>query len=224
MHYRPPFTGILAILLAAFVPFALAAELSVEETAVPENVTDAIKTTLESKVMTIKSENSVVWEFWLRKDIPVVTAAGKKDGTLNDVKELTLIGVARVGKGQRDFKDVEIDEGVYTLRMGKIPQDGDHMGVAPHPFFAVLVKADLDTEVDFSASHDEMVDKSMEDRKAHHPAILSLQPAEAVQGDLPQIGDGENEWKLLYLSLSGKSADGTVTVKAGLVFEGFGEI
>ena len=59
-----------------------------------------------------------------------------------------MLGAVSVGNGLRDYKDNEIAAGVYTMRFGLQPQDGDHLGSAEYPYFVVLIPAKNDTQLD----------------------------------------------------------------------------
>src|SRR5207253_5875829 len=61
--------------------------------------------------------------------------------TLREIPETTVLGALRVHKTMIDYRKQKIKEGVYTLRLGYQPSDGDHMGTAPNNEFCLPVPA-----------------------------------------------------------------------------------
>ena len=115
--------------------------------------------------------------------------------------------------------------GVYTMRYGLQPEDGNHLGTSPHPYFAILIPAERDQKLNGIADHDDMVDRSMEDTAGVHPYILAMQPlAEDAPGETPAVGEGEHDWQYVVVELPG-TVDGNATpFKVAIVFEGVGEL
>ena len=77
-------------------------------------------------------------EFWLRKTIP---ASGKPTGPRGAVlypilAEGELLGALRFPGEGHDYRDQTIAQGVYTLRYGLQPVNGDHLGVSPFRDYA----------------------------------------------------------------------------------------
>jgi len=69
------------------------------------------------------------------------------------LEEITYFGVVRVHERRKDFRNDDIEPGVYTMRLGILPTDGDHLGTSPHPYMAVLVPAQYDEGLDLSLIH-----------------------------------------------------------------------
>ena len=46
-----------------------------------------------------------------------------------------FVGIVRLPQGMSDYRGQSIPAGTYTLRYELLPQDGNHMGVAPNPDF-----------------------------------------------------------------------------------------
>jgi hypothetical protein len=218
-----------ALMLAfGFVTTAHAEEaalsLEVTEASIPDDVAESIGEELDTQCIQMKGEEGPVFEFWFRKALPVENKPGAEGPRISDVAGTTLLGVARIQGDVRDFRDDPVDPGVYTLRMAVIPKDGNHMGTSPHDHFALLIFAELDTELDGIPNHSAMVRMSQNETAAFHPVTLNLHPVEEKDGAFPRLEDG-GEWKYLVHELPVK-ADGEDAGKLAfkLVYEGHGEL
>jgi hypothetical protein len=137
-----------------------------------------------------------------------------------------LLGVVAVHRSRRDYRDDEVVEGVYTMRLGLQPQDGNHLGTSIYPYYALLVPAKRDAEVEGFIAHDPLVEASMEDTPTGHPMILSLYPVYSVEGDLPKLHEPEEEHQSVRVSIPAKvnGSDEETELVFDLVYKGTGEI
>jgi hypothetical protein len=144
---------------------------------IPEAVSTNIREALNPEGFQVRVEGKVVGGFWLRREIPVkefsTMALGVNFGTL---REGTLVAVAHFPTGWSDYKGKPVHSGVYTLRYGIRPVDGNHMGVSLYRDFLLLILASTDREVDGWYSHDQLSTLSQETSGTSHPAVLSLFP------------------------------------------------
>ena len=148
---------------------------------------------------------------------------GKK--ALAGISGITLLGAAKVhAKKRYDFRDDPIDPGVYTLRMGLQPKDGNHIGTAPFDTFAMLVPHERDAKLGGIPDHDALVELSMEGTAGQHPSILSLQPMKKAEGEFPSLTEGGHDWKFLNIKLPIKVGDKTESIAVQLVYEGAGDL
>jgi hypothetical protein len=112
-------------------------------------------------------------DFWFVKALPI--NPGARPPAWSDVEEGALVGAVRLGADFRDVRGRIIKAGVYTLRYGIQPENGDHLGVSPYREFLLLVPAALDTAV-ASRGHDGTIDLSKRTAGGSHPAVWSLDP------------------------------------------------
>src|SRR5262249_21712282 len=86
-------------------------------------------------------------EIWLRKAVPASEKpAGPKGALLFPfLAEGELLGALRFPAEGHDNRDQTIAPGVYTLRYGLQPVNGDHLGVSPYRDYALLLPAVKDT-------------------------------------------------------------------------------
>jgi len=115
-------------------------------------------------------------DFWWVKTLPQKEAAAP---SWEQVEEGTLVGAVRVSAVYRDIRGRVIKPGVYTLRYGIQPANGDHLGVSPFREFLLLSPAAADTDVK-PTGHEGTVDLSKQTIGGSHPAVWSLDPPAAT--------------------------------------------
>jgi hypothetical protein len=216
-----------AWLSAATGQAAGAAKLTVVEAGPPKELSQPIRSVLPTKAIRIADQGKPLWDFWFRKRIPVAEKPDADSLAVTTIKEGTLLGAVRVYRRRYDFKDLEIPPGVYLLRFGVQPEDGNHLGVSPTRTFALLVPAKIDPRVDDFAEHDAVVKASASVLGEKHPSTLNLQAVENPAGRFPRLGENEGgEYKVLCLRLPAKlkGQGGPIHVTFALVYEGKGQI
>ncbi len=151
-------------------------------------------------------------EIWLRKGIPATeTPAGPKGAIqFPFLNEGTLIGALRFPAEGHDYRDQTIAKGVYTVRYGIQPVNGDHLGVSPFRDYCLLLPATKDVSLE------DLPKKPLEERSAEsagtsHPAILMLLKAPDSAPAPPSIVHDEekNTWGAvmpLRLDVKGSSS------------------
>jgi hypothetical protein len=162
----------------------------------PSEVAPAILATLNKAGTKIVADNGSVYaEIWLRSAKPPGPGSGESNITLPMIPAGALLGVLRFpGKGS-DRRGQTVAAGVYTLRYGNYPMNGDHQGVAPQRDFLVLSPAALDKSADAVADFDTLINMSRKASGAPHPAVLSFwkSDGDAKPGLEKQ---GESDWVL----------------------------
>jgi hypothetical protein len=122
-----------------------------------------------------------VLSFWWVEALP----AGAGSGGWAGVEEGTLVGALSVEGDFRDIRARIFKPGVYTLRYGIQPENGDHLGVSPFREFLLASPAALDSDP-APRGHDGTIEISKEAVGGSHPAVLSVDPPAAKQ-DVLQI-------------------------------------
>jgi len=219
----------LMILVSAFAlpAYANDTELKIEDKEPPAELSDDVKGGLEHKSYQLSNGDGLFFEIWLTKEVIVGEEKDTPKETLDTVESISLLGAMIVHEGGRfDFRDDEMDPGLYVLRLSLQPQDGNHMGTAPFDTFAILVPHEMDHMVLEMMDHDEMVDIASEPTAAEHPPILGIQPMESAEGEFPALAENEEEeeWFFLNLQLPGKQGDKEVKIPIHLIIEGIGDI
>lgn len=93
----------------------------------------------------------------------------------------TLVGALRVSGEFKEIRGKVVKPGVYTLRYGQQPQNGDHLGISMFREFLLISPATIDTDPKV-LGFDGVVALSKEVIGTAHPASLSLDPPEDAAG------------------------------------------
>jgi hypothetical protein len=115
---------------------------------------------------------STTLEFWWVNALPV-NGGGPVDW--GQVAEGALVGAVRVTGAFKEIRGKTVNPGVYTLRFGLQPQNGDHLGASPFREYLLLSPASADTDPS-PLGFDGTVAISKQTIGTSHPAALSLDP------------------------------------------------
>lgn len=164
--------------------------------AAPAEVAPAIGAVLQKDGSKVTNGGAAYCSIWLRTDTPKGGKPAEENQTLTALNQGALLGVIRWDAKGQDRRGQGIKPGVYTLRYGLIPINGDHQGAAPQRDFVVMIPAAADTDLNAMPAFDQMMDLSRKASGTPHPAVLSLFKADA---DIPAgvSKQGENDWVLL---------------------------
>ncbi len=175
------------LLVGMTAGLARAAELALKvlDREPPKSIDDSIRTNLQLKAVQLLDGGQLAFEFWFNADIPLQTKPASLAKALDQVGQTTLLGAVSVARASRDYKDNELATGIYTMRMGFQPQDGDHLGTSDFGYFAVLIPARNDAKLEGITTYKALVKASGKESASGHPVILSLRPASANEGELP---------------------------------------
>jgi hypothetical protein len=188
-----------AAVLLALAGLAPAAKLTVkvEDIPPPSEVAPPIRGLLDPKALSVYDDGNLLCTIWLRDEFESKAAAeqAKTGLTYRDLEEAVVVGAAKFPKVWTDYRKQKIKAGVYTLRLGWQPMDGDHMGTAPFNEFCLLAPAGKDTKPD------PMPAKALHELSAaavgaSHPGVMLLYP-NPKPPDAPAIEAKENNtWVL----------------------------
>jgi hypothetical protein len=140
----------------------------------PDEVAADVAKLMAPTAFKITSGKRTLCEVWLRKTLPVQADFTPTETVLYPFEVGQLIGVIRFPRKTTDFRNQEIAGGVYTLRYGLQPVDGNHVGTSETRDFLLLSPAAEDK--DPAALEPEGLYKfSREASATTHPAILPMQ-------------------------------------------------
>jgi hypothetical protein len=123
--------------------------------------------------------NSPVIQIWYRKEVPAQPKNASGDAIYDRLAESTLLGIIHFSKPSQDYRDQTVPAGFYALRYALMPNDGNHLGVAPSRDFLLLIPASADPGPDKMLKFQELVALSRQASGTKHPAPLSLVEAKA---------------------------------------------
>ena len=211
---------IVATALLAVFPVSLrAADHRVEmlkEPAPADELAPAIAATLQPEgVKVIRGTSRTVCEIWLCKEWKLNSFEVGSD-LLYPFVPGQLIGVVRFPRRGADFRDQDIDSGVYTLRYAQQPVDGAHVGTSPTRDFLLLVPADKDRSPAILA-YTPLTQASAEAAGTTHPALLSLQK---LAGEQAVRHDEDRDWWIVRLNSTAKAGEQSRPLGFDLVVAG----
>ncbi len=144
----------------------------------PKELQDSMRQLLAGDaVQFFDPAGKLVCDLWLCKELPAeVTAEQVKNGiTYRELKETQLVGAVRFAQPWQDYRKQKLKAGVYTLRLGFQPIDGDHAGKSAFTEFLLLSAAGIDKSPDVMASKS-LVDMSAKSINSGHPCVFMLFP------------------------------------------------
>lgn len=190
-----------------------------DEPAPADSISEEVAAQLsETGISVYRGETRKVCDIWLFKNVTVPALKGKGD-VIYPFKQGQMLGVIRYSRSGSDFRDQDIEAGVYTLRYAHQPVDGAHVGTSPTRDFLMLLDAKRDKTLK-PAGRDEMNEQSAEVAGSSHPAILSLQK---VSGDnkSPSIRENaEHEWWIVRLNTNAKVGEDVKSLPLDIVVVG----
>lgn len=185
----------------ALLPAALAQKYTVETGAsLPDAVPDATRRLVAAEGVSVKAGDTAVVRVWMRM-APFEGAPASGFGVrFDNVPEGAFLGVLEfVGDGS-DFREQSVPAGVYTLRFGLHPEDGNHMGVAPSRDFGLLAPVGKDLEVSRNFDFDALMDLSAGVGNPH-PTVARLELPEGDSG--PHLWENDYEHWVLDVAVAG---------------------
>jgi hypothetical protein len=190
-----------------------------EESVPADAVSEELLAKMEpTGVRVIRGESRTICDVWWCKEWPVDSAEATGD-VIYPFTTGQLLGVVRFPRRSSDFRDQQVDRGVYTLRYGKQPVDGAHVGTSPTRDFALLVPASDDKSLT-APDYDELVELSNKASGTTHPALLSLQRTE---GDEAIRHISLRDWWLVRLEGKVRVGDETQPMPVDMVVVGKAE-
>lgn len=158
------------------------------DASIPDSVKSVLDTTGHRLVL---DDGTVACEIWLRKTVPVQTKKDVPNVLYSELTESTLVGVISFPHPATDYRGQAIKPGAYTLRYELIPEDGNHLGVAPNRDFVLLIPVSSDPDPDATFKFDELVNLSRKATGTRHPGPLSLVQPSNAEG---LTKDAEEHW------------------------------
>ena len=211
-------------LLAGLIPEAAAAQppkayaTEVLSDPAPKDVSEAIRPALESKgIRVLGPDGKPYVDVWLRKSIPTVKAKEEQGVKFATLEEGTLLGVIRFNTKGSDFKGNEFPAGVYTMRYGMQPRNGDHLGVSETRDFVLLSPLKADTKLE-AVPHKELVNLSVQVSGIKHPTVIYLVKTDGKEKP-PRVYQDSTENVILDVEAPAEEKGGAA-IRLGIVVRG----
>jgi hypothetical protein len=145
-------------------------------------------------VRVVRGGSTTLCDIWLRKELTVSANFKPTTEILYPFQPGQFIGVARFARKSSDFRDQDIQPGVYTIRYAQQPVDGAHVGTSPTRDFLLLSQSTKDLSpklVDYKP----LTKQSAEAAGSSHPALLAMQKVATEATKFPAIRhNAEKDW------------------------------
>lgn len=187
---------------------------------IPSKLPEAIAQALSEEGHHVISPEGPLCNLWLAKSL------SSKDGFKPDLRVKypmqvgSLVGVLEVKKGPEftDFRDQVILPGLYTLRYGQQPQDGNHVGTSELRDFLLALPIEDDESAETLEDEQELGEISAIAAGSAHPAIFALLPPEEQDEKSTLTHEDDHDFWVLQMSTGEKNP-----VSLRLVIVGIGE-
>lgn len=160
----------------------------------------------------LAQDGTALVSLWLAKSVK--TSAKEVEGAnYPQLDPSSFVGAIRFEAEGKDFRAQTIPKGTYTLRYALLPNDGNHMGVAPNRDFLLLVPLATDTDPTTVYTEKQLHRASAKVAGGAHPTILCLVADDGKPGTATLSSEG---LVVLHLSLTTSSGE----LPAALVVKG----
>jgi hypothetical protein len=209
-------TCLIAILIVVVSIGAFGAEPKIESIGVfSGNAPDAVKSALAENGYRVTGEDGkILAEIWASKAV-ATGPAGSSSALLPEFVSGAFYGVITLPNGTGDFRGQKIPAGTYVMRYQLLPEDGNHMGVAPNPDFFLLVPVDSDPGPATKVVYTALVRASAKASGTAHPAAFALESPDA-RGVAAKQEQGHT---IAYFPIG----SGSLKVPIGMVLSGSAE-
>ena len=147
----------------------------------PTEVAEPIRAELGQAGVRLKKGAETICEIWLRSTIPTETGGETLGRSYPQIPDMVLLGAMKVVAPMKDNRDQKFPTGVYVMRHGIQPQNGDHTGSTDFIDFAVLLSAKGDRTVRAAyTTPQEMHKQSIADKEGEHPIVFALLPPKSA--------------------------------------------
>jgi hypothetical protein len=191
----------------------------------PSSVAPEVQSALSGQGLRIQDGQGRNWvDIWLRKATPGLEKPSGPKGAIQFpfLADGEMLGVLEFATEGHDYRDQPIAKGVYTMRYGLQPVNGDHLGVSTYRDYVLLLPVAKDKSLALPARK-QLEERSAEAAGTSHPASFLM--LMAPQGSKPEpavIHDAEkNTWSVVMpLSLQMKGQAEPVVYPIQLVVVG----
>jgi hypothetical protein len=217
-----------AYLLGVMATGAFAQEsltVQARKQAPPSTVAPEILKVLDGQGYRIQDEKGEPYaEIWLRQATPGSDKPSGPKGAIQFpfLADGELLGVLEFGKEGHDYRDQPIAKGVYTMRYGLQPVNGDHLGVSTYRDYVLLLPAGKDKTL-AAPTRKQLEERSAASAGTSHPAsFLLLMAPPGAKPDPSIVRDAEKDlWSVvLPFRFQVKAAGEPIVYPVQLVVKG----
>lgn len=214
-----------ALVLCLASPLALAADYTAAAAAEgpPSGEFSAdILQLIADKAIKINKGKRTFMELWPARQWAIMADFKPTKEVLYPFTPGQLVGVAQYKSKGTDFRGQEIKPGLYTVRYGQQPVDGNHVGTAPTRDFFLLLPAAEDQSPS-PLEKEKLFEESAAAAQTSHPAILYLQPGDKDAAEPGLEHNEEHEWWIASFSNPAKAGGSPSPLAVKLIVVGQGQ-
>lgn len=167
----------------------------------PAALSPELQKAMEGQGLVLQDEKGEPFaQIWFRRAIPGSEKPAGPKGTIQFpfLADGELLGVLEFAKEGHDYRDQPIAKGVYTMRYGLQPVNGDHLGVSTYRDYVLLLPASKDSSL-AAPARKQLEERSAESAGTSHPAsFLLLMPPAGAKPDPVVVRDAEKDtWSVV---------------------------
>ncbi|MBI2479091.1 MAG: hypothetical protein HYV60_10795 [Planctomycetia bacterium] len=175
------------------------------EPAPTDELSPAVAATLASTgARVVRGTSTTFCDIWLCKQWVTEADFKPTSALLYPFTPGQLVGVVSFARKGSDYRDQDIESGVYTLRYAQQPVDGSHVGTSLTRDFLLLLRAESDESAEL-LDYSKLAEQSAEAAGSSHPALLSMQRVGADAKPLSMRHNEEHDWWIVALEGKTKS-------------------
>ncbi|RPI85432.1 MAG: hypothetical protein EHM42_06725 [Planctomycetaceae bacterium] len=203
---------------------AVAADRTVEPlNEAPSGLSDEVKAVLQESGYRISDKTGVICDIWLVKDLPLKPKFKPSLRVKYPILSGQLVGAIRYPEGGNptDFRGQPLKPGIFTLRYGLQPDDGNHLGTSDIRDFLVGCPPDKDTRPARVEDLKKLFKLSSGAAGTTHPSIYLLIPPPEKAGEGAAVSfDGEKNLTVFEAVLIGKEGETSLPIPTRIVVQG----
>ncbi len=188
----------------------------------PEGLAEAVQKLINPAGYRIEGPDGPVCDLWFLKTLQVQPGFQPTFTVKYPLTPGQLVGALRVPKGAKfaDFRGQTLAPGVYTIRYGRQPEDGNHIGTSDILDFLLALPAKEDSDPKPIQDPETLAQKSAKAVGTTHPAIFSILPVEKPAKKTTLTHDSSNDYWILDVTTSAKQGDKLVQLPVRMIVIG----
>ncbi len=185
-----------------------------EKTGPPSDVPAAVARGVNANgARLVRPDGSTLCEIWLAKSLPIAGGKATAGTAYPELAPGTFLGLISFPNGGKDFRGQAL-KGSFTMRYELLPEDGNHLGVAPTRDFVLLTDASNDPDPNARYDFAKLLALSAQAAGTNHAVVFLL--LAAAPGDTPrtfQNPDGYQVFAGTMKTIDGKPVPIALVVK-----------
>ncbi|MBL8840922.1 MAG: hypothetical protein JNL90_05255 [Planctomycetes bacterium] len=200
------------------------------KSSVPSEVSEPFAKLLASEgVRVLAPDGKVRADFWFRLEMPLLAKAGGVSSVLLErLVPGAFVGIVRTPGRTNDYRDQEIEAGVYALRYYHQPSDANHLGTSDSRDFFLLTSLAEEKSPAPIAAKDDLIPLAVAASPSDHALCLYVAPAttppptEGTLGGARVAKRGEHDEQALEITFAARveGTDQREALRLAIVIDG----